>query len=130
MCGAFLDPESLAAWWGPNGFTTTCLEFDPRKGGRYRLAMQPPEGEPFHLRGEFLDITPPQRLAFTFAWEEPDPDDRETLVEVAFSKAAEETRLVLEQGVFATDARHDLHHAGWRETLDRLEAWLRATPSE
>lgn len=125
---AFVDAESLASWWGPNGFTSTCLELDVRVGGRYRLAMQPPEGDRFHLSGEFRVVVPQRRLAFTFAWEEPDPDDRETLVELAFEPAGTESRVVLDQGVFATRARHDLHEAGWTETFDRLEAWLALGP--
>jgi uncharacterized protein YndB with AHSA1/START domain len=48
-------------------------------GGSYRIEMQPPEGDPFHLTGEFRALEEPARLAFTFVWEEPDPDDVETL---------------------------------------------------
>jgi uncharacterized protein YndB with AHSA1/START domain len=35
--------------------------------------MEPPEGEPFHLSGEYLEVQPPSRLANTFRWEPPDP---------------------------------------------------------
>jgi len=86
--------------------------------------MQPPDGDAFHLRGQFTEIDAPRRLAFTFEWEEPDPDDRETLVTLSFLERREGTRLVLDQGAFATQARHDLHEAGWTETLDRLAAHL------
>jgi uncharacterized protein YndB with AHSA1/START domain len=47
------------------------------------LAMKPPDGQAFHLAGEFLEIDPPGRLVYTFRWEEPDPDDRETVVALA-----------------------------------------------
>ena len=83
--------------------------------------MQPPEGEVFHLAGEYREIVPGRRLVYTFAWEEPDPDDRETLVTLTLEQAGDGTRLVLDQGPFLTDARHELHRAGWTETLDRLE---------
>ena len=42
-------------------------------GGGYRFTMQPPDGDPFRLSGEFHEIAPPSRLVYTFRWEEPDP---------------------------------------------------------
>jgi uncharacterized protein YndB with AHSA1/START domain len=119
-----LDANALAAWWGPAGFTAPEVELDPRIGGRYRIAMQPPEGDRFHLRGEFREIDPPQRLVYTFVWEEPSPDDRETLVRLAFTPLAEGTLVVLDQGPFATKERFALHEAGWTETLERLAQYL------
>jgi uncharacterized protein YndB with AHSA1/START domain len=47
---ACTEPEELAKWWGPRGFTTSAIELDLRVGGRYRFAMQPPEGDLFHFR--------------------------------------------------------------------------------
>jgi uncharacterized protein YndB with AHSA1/START domain len=54
-----------------------------RVGGSLRFTMQPPEGEAFPLSGEFLEIQPPSKLRFTFRWDEPVPDDRETLAAVS-----------------------------------------------
>src|SRR4051812_34023114 len=81
---AFTDPNVLARWWGPEGFSIPSLNFEPRAGERSRIEMQPPEGEAFYLTGEFREVDPSERLAFTFAWEDPDPDDVETLAELAF----------------------------------------------
>jgi uncharacterized protein YndB with AHSA1/START domain len=121
---AFVDAESLAEWWGPAGFTTPSVQLDVRKGGRYRITMQPPEGEPFHLSGEFREVEAPRRLVCTFVWEEPDPDDQETVVTLTFERSGDGTLLVLDHGPFKTEARHDLHRAGWAETLERLEQAL------
>ncbi len=74
------DPGELAKWWGPRGFTAPSVEFDPRVGGRYRIAMQPPEGDLFYLSGQFREVDPPARLAYTFRWDPPHPDDRQTVV--------------------------------------------------
>jgi uncharacterized protein YndB with AHSA1/START domain len=65
-------------------------------------------------------VEPPERLDYTFAWEEPDPDDRETLVSLTFRAVPEGTLVVLDQGAFATEARYDLHRDGWTDTLERL----------
>src|SRR3954454_19564435 len=88
---AFTTPDQLAQWWGPEGFSVASLEVDPRVGERYRIEMQPPEGDRFHLVGEFRDVDPPARLAYTFAWEDPDPDDVENLVELSFRDLGEST---------------------------------------
>ena len=76
-------PAALVKWWGPQGFTTPVAEVDLRVGGSYRFTMQPPESEAFHLSGRFLEIDPPSLLRYTFVWEEPVPDDRETVVELS-----------------------------------------------
>jgi uncharacterized protein YndB with AHSA1/START domain len=60
---AFSAPDELAKWWGPHGFTTPSLDFNPRVGGSYRIEMQPPEGDPFDLTGEFREVDPPARLS-------------------------------------------------------------------
>ena len=123
--GALADPNAIRHWWGPQGFTVPSVDFAPRPGSAYRIAMQPPEGDLFHLNGEFTEVDAPGRLAYTFSWDPPDPDDRETLVVLSLSDHGDETELRLVQGEFATDARYELHHAGWTETLDRLDQHLR-----
>jgi uncharacterized protein YndB with AHSA1/START domain len=85
--------------------------------------MQPPAGDAFHLRGEFREVDPPRRLIYTFVWEEPAPDDQETVVTLSFLGCAA-TKLVVDQGPFATEARRALHEAGWIESLERLEEFL------
>jgi uncharacterized protein YndB with AHSA1/START domain len=118
---AFSDPDELAKWWGPTGFAVPGLDFRPRVGGAYRIEMQPPEGDSFHLVGEFREVEPPTRLAFTFVWEDPDPDDVETLVVLAFRDVGESTEIALSQGPFETEARRALHRDGWGDSFDKLE---------
>jgi len=122
--GAFVDAEQLRHWWGPVGFTVVGLQFRPVEGTDYRIEMQPPEGEVFHIRGTIRAVEAPRRLAYTFIYEEPDPDDRETLVTVLFEPAGQATRVLLDQGPFETAARLSLHRDGWTQTLERLEEFL------
>jgi uncharacterized protein YndB with AHSA1/START domain len=123
------DPAKLGRWWGPRGFTAQSVEFDARTGGAYRIAMQPSDGDAFHLSGEFRRVEPPTGLAYTFRWDPPHPDDRETIVTLALEDRGEETRLRLAQGEFATRERCLLHKAGWSETFDRLEELLADAPT-
>jgi uncharacterized protein YndB with AHSA1/START domain len=124
----FTDPSQLARWWGPEGFSIPSLEFDPRVGESYRIEMQPPEGDAFYLAGEFRMVDPPDRLAYTFRWEDPDPDDVETVVDLSFRGFSESTEVVLTQGPFKTEARRALHRDGWTDSFDKLEALLSSRP--
>lgn len=123
---ALTRPDELAAWWGPRGFTTPEIRLDLRVGGAYRFGMQPPDGDLFHLSGEFLEVEPPRRLAYTFRWDEPDPDDRETVVRLTLDDVDGGTRVSLAQGEFATEERLALHRGGWSDSLDKLSAHLEA----
>jgi uncharacterized protein YndB with AHSA1/START domain len=118
---AFTDPDVLAQWWGPEGFTVPNLEFDPRVGGSYRIEMQPPEGDSFHLTGEFREVDPPAGLAYTFVWEPPDADDVETTVALSFRDLGESTEVALTQGQFKTEERRELHRNGWADSFAKLE---------
>jgi uncharacterized protein YndB with AHSA1/START domain len=121
-----VNPAALASWWGPTGFTIPSLDFAPAVGSRYRIEMSPPAGEPFFLTGVFREVELPDRIAFTFAWEDPDDDDVETLVEMSFLEVGPSTALTVTQGLFKTQLRLQLHQAGWVESLDKLAAHLLA----
>jgi uncharacterized protein YndB with AHSA1/START domain len=121
---AFTDPNQLRRWWGPEGFTILSVELDARIGEGYRIDMQPPEGDAFYLTGEFCEVDRPTRLAYTFRWEDPDPDDVETLVGLSFQDLGESTEVIFTQGVFKTEARRALHRDGWTDTFNKLEELL------
>src|SRR5262249_8254524 len=88
----------------------------------------PPEGEVFHIGGTFRAVEAPSHLAFTFAYEEPDPDDQETLVTVTFEPTEQGTVVVVEQSPFKTAERCALHRDGWTDSLERLEQALAYPP--
>jgi uncharacterized protein YndB with AHSA1/START domain len=122
---ALTDPETLAKWWGPRGFVIPEVDFEPQVGGSYRLAMQPPEGDLFYLSGEFREVEPSVRLAFTFQWDPPVPDDRVTLATLSLRSRGPTTEVELTQTGFATEERRALHEAGWTDSLARLAEVLR-----
>jgi uncharacterized protein YndB with AHSA1/START domain len=122
--GLLTEPGELVKWWGPHGFTTPEIHIDLRVGGSLRFTMQPPGGEPFHLSGEFVHIESPTRLEFTFRWDEPVPDDRETVVGLSLEPVDRRTKVTLTQGDFATEERLELHRNGWSDSFDKLGAVL------
>ena len=121
---ALVDAEQLRRWWGPAGLTVPAVEFDAVAGRDYRITMQRPDGDAFHISGTFRAVEAPCRLSFTFTYEEPDHDDQETLVTLTLEPTDPGTRLVLDHGPFKTVPRLELHRDGWTETLERLDRSL------
>jgi uncharacterized protein YndB with AHSA1/START domain len=61
---AFTDPEHLAQWWGPNGFTTTTHNFEFRPGGVWRFVMHGPDGCDYQNRITYEEIIRPERIVY------------------------------------------------------------------
>ncbi len=66
---AFTDPEVVPRWWGPRGTTTTVVEMDVRPGGRWRYVSHAPDREDVAFFGEYLEVTPPERIRWTFMFD-------------------------------------------------------------
>ncbi|MGH7532725.1 MAG: SRPBCC domain-containing protein [Gemmatimonadales bacterium] len=61
---AWVKPERLAKWWGPNGFTNTIHQMDVRPGGAWRLTMHGPDGTDYPNDSVFLQVMPPRLLVY------------------------------------------------------------------
>ncbi|NBD27481.1 SRPBCC family protein [Paenibacillus glycinis] len=59
---AWTDPELLARWWGPKGFTNTFSEFDPRPGGTWTFVMHGPNGADYANTNVFVEVVRPERI--------------------------------------------------------------------
>ncbi len=65
---AWTNPEVLKRWWAAAPtWGTPLAEVDAREGGRYRLSMRTDEGELHTVSGEYKEISPPERLSYTWA---------------------------------------------------------------
>src|SRR5580765_2476231 len=84
---AFTKPDLVRQWMGPRGFKVTTLEMEPRAGGHYRLTMQHRHGDTSTVNGTYKEITPPERIVFTWKWDgERMAALPETLVTVTFTE--------------------------------------------
>ena len=118
---AWTDARSAAQWWGPKGFTSVSCTMDARAGGAWRRVMLSPDGIKHRARGIYREVTPPERLVFTYAWEDAAGDlSHETLVTLSFRDLGEKTELTLRQELFETVAARDDHRGGWSSCLDRF----------
>ena len=103
MFKAWTEPEHVARWWGPQGFTTTFCDMDITPGGKFRFCMRSPEGTDHWKRGVYREIVAPERVVFTFAWEDAAGNPgHELLTTVTFAEHGSKTKLTLHQAVFET----------------------------
>ena len=81
---AWTDPARLARWFSPSEeISNPVVEVDLRLGGRWRIGMGMPD-KTLYVGGVYQEITEPDRLVFTWAWEH--HENKETLVTVTFTE--------------------------------------------
>ena len=122
---AWTQPEHIARWWGPQGYTTIHCDMDIRVGGAYRFGMRSPQGTEHWKRGVYREIVAPERLVFTHAWVDasgtPGP---ETLVTVTLAERNGRTEMTFHQGIFESVGARDGHQQGWTSCFERLAELL------
>jgi uncharacterized protein YndB with AHSA1/START domain len=121
---AWTSVEVLRRWWhAEHDWETPHAELDLRVGGTIRITMRDPElGQDHGGGGEFTEIDPPRRLAFTWTWDD-DPSTRQ-LIEVDFTDHGDRTTVVLTNSGIPAQAKDD-HVVGWQNSFDNLVAALR-----
>jgi uncharacterized protein YndB with AHSA1/START domain len=124
---AWTDPKHIAEWWGPRAYPGTHIEMDVRPGGAWRNCLTSVEtGQELWQGGVFLEVVPPERLVFTFAWEEEGERGLETVVTVTFVERGRKTLMTMRQAPFVTESSRSGHSEGWNSTFDRLVDHLAA----
>jgi uncharacterized protein YndB with AHSA1/START domain len=122
---AWTDPEVLKRWWAAAPtWSTPLAEVDAREGGSYRLSMRTDEGEIHTVGGQYKEISPPERLVYTWRWEEgPGPvmaGSEDTLVAIDFLEDGDGTLVKLTHTGFASDEIKGMHAHGWEAVLANL----------
>lgn len=130
---AWTDPERLAGWWAPAGFTTPFCTVDLRVGGRFHYCMRSPDGQEYWGVGIYREIVPPERIvyidSFSDAEGNPVPPSHygmsdnhpaEALVTVTFEEHEGGTRLVVRHALPASAPEREGALQGWGQMLDRL----------
>jgi uncharacterized protein YndB with AHSA1/START domain len=98
---AFSEPEHLARWWGPNGFTSTFQTFELRPGGHWRFVMHGPDGADYPNENVFMEVVAPERVVLEHLSE-----DHHFLMTITFTPQGNKT-LVGWRQVFDTAAHKE-----------------------
>jgi uncharacterized protein YndB with AHSA1/START domain len=122
---AWTSADVLRRWWpaGP-GWDTPVAEVDVRVGGRLRLVMRNPDGAEFGGEGRYVEISPPERLVFTWRWDLPEVGKGAQLVEVTFTENPDTTTTVVLVNHGLTEAEEQTHREGWQLSFDNLDEAL------
>jgi uncharacterized protein YndB with AHSA1/START domain len=116
--------EHMSKWWGPRTYEVVSCEIDFRPGGSWRIAHRGPDGDETTFFGEYLEIVRPERIVWTFnfddttggpeTYEFEEQDGKTTITSSATFPSAEERDAALATGM----------EAGAAETYDRLDEYL------
>lgn len=126
---AWADPKKMIQWMGPRRHPVIKVEGDFRPGGAFRrLLISSENGEELWHGGVYREITEPERMVFTFAWDgDNGRPENEMLITLTFEDLGDKTKMTLHQTQFRDVEQRDGHNEGWSSTFDRLEEFLTKT---
>ena len=123
---AWTDPEQVAQWWGPRGFTLTTHSKDLRPGGHWNYTMHGPDGVDYPNKTQYFEVEKYAKLVYDHGGN----DDRPPLfrVTVLFSEVDGKTKMdmtmTLPTPEAAEETRKFIKKAGGNSTWDRLAEYL------
>lgn len=117
---AFLDPDAMAKWLPPDGFTGKVHQMDARVGGAWRMSFTNfASGHSHSFGGSYLELVPGERLRYTSSFDDPNlPGQMQTTVSLARVSCGTELDVVQEgiPDVIPPEACY----LGWQESLTLL----------
>ncbi len=126
---AWTKPEVLANWFGPEGFSVNRSEVQLHVGGRYDIELCSPDGKHIRHFGNYLEISKPHKLAFTWmlvdqACKGSEGLVAETIVSIEFIRIEQTTELTLTHEQLPSKEAYDGHKFGWTSSLNSLTSYL------
>ena len=123
---AWTDPEQVAQWWGPRGFTLTTHSKDLRPGGHWNYTMHGPDGTDYPNKTQYFEVEEHEKLVYDHGGN----DDRPPMfrVTVLFSETGGKTKMEMSMTLptpeAAEETRKFIKKAGGDSTWDRLAEYL------
>lgn len=114
---AFLDPDAMAKWLPPHGFTGKVHQMDARVGGSFRMSFTNfGNGQSHSFGGKYLELVPGERVVHTDSFDDPNLPG-EMRVTVTFKAVFCGTELnVVQEGIPAVIPA-EACYLGWQESL-------------
>jgi uncharacterized protein YndB with AHSA1/START domain len=123
---AFLDPEAMAKWMPPNGFTGKVHQIGARVGGSYKMSFTNfSTGTSHSFGGTYLELKPNELIRYTDSFDDPDKSG-EIQATISFEKVScgTELNIVQEGGNDANPA--EACYLGWQQSLTLLAKLVEA----
>ena len=124
---AWTDPNGLRSWWEPGGTTVESAQVDLRAGGGYRIKSTAPQRNlTIIISGTYREVDIPQRLVYTWTWQEADDAllVEDSLVTVEFKALDMQTQVSLVHTGFPSLPVRNRHLDGWQQTLESFDQYL------
>lgn len=117
---AFLEPDAIAKWLPPNGFTCTVHQMDPSVGGMHRMSFRNfTTGHSHTFGGRYVELVPNERLRYTDSFEDPNLPG-EILVTVTLRRVSVGTEVHVVQEGLPDVIPVEACYLGWQESLRNL----------
>jgi uncharacterized protein YndB with AHSA1/START domain len=117
---AFLEPDALARWLPPNGFTCKVQQMDPKVGGSYKMSFTNfTTGKSMSFGGVYRELVPNERLRYTDNFDDPNLQG-EIQVTVTMKKVSLGTDLAIVQEGIPAVIPLEACYLGWQESLMNL----------
>lgn len=117
---AFIEPDAIAKWLPPNGFTCTVHHMEPKSGGSFRMTFRNfTTGHRHSFGGEYVELIPNERLHYTDKFEDPSlPGEIRVTVTLKTVSVGTEVNIVQEglPDILPVEACY----LGWQESLQNL----------
>ena len=121
---AWLDPEVLAGWMGPDDFSVVVATVDERVGGTHFVELIDADGQHHTFTSVIQELVPDERIVLAWRFY---PTAEDTLLTVTLRDAeGGGTQLRLEHERITYEGELDTRSvdAGWSQTLAKLQALL------
>ena len=120
---AFLDPDAMAKWLPPNGFTGHVHNIDARVGGSFRMSFSTINRSWTQaFGGQYLELVPGKKIRYTDHFESSDPGMQgEMNVTVTFKAVAGGTEVTVVQEGIPKGPAADGAPEGWKQSFDNLQ---------
>ena len=123
---AFLDPDAMAKWLPPNGFTGRVHHIDAKVGGTFKMSFANfTTGKIHAFGGEYLELTPHERIRYTDRFDDPNLPGV-IQVTVTLKKVSVGTELNIVQEGLPDVIPPEACCLGWQESLTLLAKLVEA----
>ncbi len=117
---AFIEPDAMAKWLPPNGFTCTVHQLEPKVGGVHRMSFRNfTTGHGHSFGGQYLELVPNERLSYTDRFDDPNLPG-EVRVTVTLKKVSVGTEISIVQEGLPDALPVEACYLGWQESLRNL----------